>query len=927
MSPNIVIAGYYGFRNAGDEAILAGMLADLRDEIPGGTFTVVSGDPSWTRSQYGVEAVAWEDIDGLVRAVEGGHLVIVGGGGLFHDYWGVQLADVLTTRHGGIAQYAAPIVLARALGVPSMLYAVGVGPLLSPEAERLVHDIAAQANALTVRDEESKRILGSLGLDADRIEVTADPAFSLSRLPSPPRLDEGLASYAHPLLGVCLRSWPFFAADEDWEGEIALGLKRWIEAEGGTIYLVPMQDGDSALTDDRTISKRVADRLPVGSRVLLAPEQLTPLERLGLLEACDVVVGMRLHSLVSAVKCGIPCVGIPYDQKVASLFQAGGLTDFCIPVQSGLGNLLSAGLADAYHRKPIVRKRLLAAGNESANAARRTARIAKSLLRSNQKTRLPGRWPESLIPSLAERLFNEQKARSSLEAALDAARQEAEGLRAELVSTSDRAEVQLRDRDERLSVLEAELRSEQTNASRVTTERDEAAKDLQTLRSTLGVRMLGRYWDLARRWLPPGSRRRLAFQKIRGFLRSTALDSPFGILPTLGGGEESRVSGEGESAEQEAGLSSLLAFSRHAGGSVSGPMVVLVSPTRLNDEGQRASSLALELASRACPVVFAYFRWPGAETSAQDHLRNIFQIPLDVLLSSVDSLVAMMEPVEVLLLIEFPFPGLFELLATANGAGWITIYDIADAWGEFFRVGQAPWFEAEFEDHLICSCDAVLAVSDPLADHARSVGRRDVTVIPNAVGPGLNETAGMAPIERGEITLGYFGYLSEAWFDWDLVGDLARLEPTWRIYLIGYGQAGRHKTPGNVTVLGKIPRGALGQHARQWDAAIIPFKRGPLSAAADPVKTYEYLSFGLPVVVSGANAPPGAEWLVRRVESAAEFAREVRALAAIRPAISEEAAAYARSSTWGRRVDLLMRSVSSGTPRVEAKRRLYGIAP
>ena len=129
----VLIAGYYGRRNAGDEAILGGMLAELRALLGGVRFRVVSWNPDETRSLHGIEALPWQDVPGLIEAVRQAALVVVGGGGLFHDYWGVDPSAMLTDRQAGIAQYAAPILLAQVLGKPSLLYAVGVGPLRTAE--------------------------------------------------------------------------------------------------------------------------------------------------------------------------------------------------------------------------------------------------------------------------------------------------------------------------------------------------------------------------------------------------------------------------------------------------------------------------------------------------------------------------------------------------------------------------------------------------------------------------------------------------------------------------------------------------------------------------------------------------------------------------------------------------------------------------
>ena len=50
----------------------------------------------------------------------------------------------------------------------------------------------------------------------------------------------------------------------------------------------------------------------------------------------------------------------------------------------------------------------------------------------------------------------------------------------------------------------------------------------------------------------------------------------------------------------------------------------------------------------------------------------------------------------------------------ANGAGWITVYDVLDDWKEFHRVGQASWYDEPFERHLLIGCDATFAINEVL---------------------------------------------------------------------------------------------------------------------------------------------------------------------------------------------------------------------
>ena len=132
-SSRLLVAGYYGFGNLGDEMILASLLAIARRLWPGCSVHALSGDPEQTAALHGVTATSWTDLPGTVRAVAAADLVLLGGGGLFHDYWGVSPGDLLSPRQSGISYYASIVALARLLDKRVGLWSLGVGPLLTPE--------------------------------------------------------------------------------------------------------------------------------------------------------------------------------------------------------------------------------------------------------------------------------------------------------------------------------------------------------------------------------------------------------------------------------------------------------------------------------------------------------------------------------------------------------------------------------------------------------------------------------------------------------------------------------------------------------------------------------------------------------------------------------------------------------------------------
>jgi polysaccharide pyruvyl transferase WcaK-like protein len=190
-----------------------------------------------------------------------------------------------------------------------MFYAQGVGPVRRTISQALISILGNLAvDQATVRDEESAAELRHLGLGRKPITVTADPALAL---PVPNREaglailgEEGIAPRG-PLIGVAIRPWKH--ADR-MLGPLAKALDGIADETGGTILFVPMQ-----YPQDVAAAREVA-ALMRHTPVLFEGNVPYP-DIQAVIAACDVVVGMRYHSLVFAAMAGVPTVGLSYDQK------------------------------------------------------------------------------------------------------------------------------------------------------------------------------------------------------------------------------------------------------------------------------------------------------------------------------------------------------------------------------------------------------------------------------------------------------------------------------------------------------------------------------------------------------------------------------------------------------------------------------------
>jgi polysaccharide pyruvyl transferase CsaB len=385
----VLIAGYYGFGNTGDEAILAAMLSDLRRRRPDLECAVVSGDPADTAARHGVRSLLWTDVPAILEAAERSDLIVLGGGGVFHDYWGARGDTLLTRGHGGIPYYSGFPFLGTLTDRPCMLYAVGVGPLLSDEGKSLTRLAFEHADLATVRDPESRDLLVEIGVPADRIRLTADPAFGLAADPgpAPEAVLDARRRRKGPVVGVCLRNWDVDVWPETWQPQVAAALDEFVETRDGSLVLVPFQArADHPLTDDLAVAEAVIGRMrrADAAQVLRAPSR--PDEIAGVLAHCDLVVGMRLHALIFAVSAGVPSVALVYDPKVASLMARVGLGAYALDLPGLASSGLYKAMDEAWTHRDELRRGIAAATGELKRLAEENAELAVGLLEAR-----PGR--------------------------------------------------------------------------------------------------------------------------------------------------------------------------------------------------------------------------------------------------------------------------------------------------------------------------------------------------------------------------------------------------------------------------------------------------------------------------------------------------------------------------------------------------------
>jgi polysaccharide pyruvyl transferase WcaK-like protein len=298
----ILLLGAYGYRNVGDEAILAGLLNAIGPERQ---LSVISRSPAETEALHGVRAVPLRRaLPELARH----RSLVIGGGGLF----GADLG-----RYGRLLPHYG--LLAALSGRPVAIHGVGVDAELPFVARRLVARLAARCVELSVRDARSAERLG-----VDPARVAIEPDLSARVKASPPATAHALLRAAglnpsRPIVGLCLTAVN--------EGLVVPTLQAVAEAMRRLprmqFCFIPMSQHPFVPShNDLLLARQLRKSEP---RLAIVEGLLAPADMLSLFGSFAAAVCMRYHSLLFAARAGVPILALPYAAKCHTWLADNGL--------------------------------------------------------------------------------------------------------------------------------------------------------------------------------------------------------------------------------------------------------------------------------------------------------------------------------------------------------------------------------------------------------------------------------------------------------------------------------------------------------------------------------------------------------------------------------------------------------------------------
>lgn len=311
----VVISGYYGHGNFGDEAILE----VIKKDFEGSEIIVLSKIPNF-------------------KAIYECDLFISGGGSLLQD----------VTSLKSLLYYLGLLYLAIILKKKTMLYSQGIGPINSVLGEKLTSFVLKKADQVYVRDQESADFIKELGVDS---VVTSDPVWALDYTPS--KIEKTGIN-----VGIQLRKWK--ALSKKKLEILADVINSTFKDQDVVINLISLQDK----SDPEVLNnfKEMLDSAQVKIISGLSIEQT-----IDYLAGMDCLIAMRYHACLISAKYGVPFLSITYDPKVKNL--AKELNAPYVTVKDMNKSMLSNALKYIINERDNIREQLLKTASEKAKLA------------------------------------------------------------------------------------------------------------------------------------------------------------------------------------------------------------------------------------------------------------------------------------------------------------------------------------------------------------------------------------------------------------------------------------------------------------------------------------------------------------------------------------------------------------------------------
>lgn len=313
MGQHVLLCGYYGEHNLGDDALLQVLL----EQLPSGWIPLVTArDQQEVQQRLEVATTDRSSLKGVLAALDHCRALVLGGGSLLQD----------ATSFRSLLYYAALIVAARLRGKPVILWGQGLGPLRRSRSRLLVRALLPLATAISWRDPTSAALAASWGI---RSATGSDPVWALPA--------GGWRGPGGPIV-LCWRPVRQLVG-ETWRPYLDALAQLAELADREVLWLPFHREQDRGLLAQLGSEGLLPTALLARSREVVVPD---PTTAMACFCSAGLVVAMRLHGLILAALAGSPCAALSYDPKVSAAAAAIGC-----PCQD-LGETPTAGMLQSW---------------------------------------------------------------------------------------------------------------------------------------------------------------------------------------------------------------------------------------------------------------------------------------------------------------------------------------------------------------------------------------------------------------------------------------------------------------------------------------------------------------------------------------------------------------------------------------------------
>lgn len=283
---NVLISGYIGFDNFGDDAIFALLVNHLKSK--GLKVSALSSNPSKTAKNYDVVAYKYKDFSEIFNAIKNTDILISGGGSLLQN----------KTSAGSLIYYLGIIFLAKLFRKKVIVFAQGIGPIKGKFFNFLTKSILKMADLVSVRDRNSQNLLSKWGVKS---KTVVDPVWSIEMPPHNPK----------GAIGIQIR---------ECKGKMKYSPIDFLYSIGDfysdkEIKIFCLQN-----TQDFVLARHfytlLKQKYPnINAKVITYTNTEELLKEFATLER---LIAMRFHACLVGLKIGVKVLPLSYDEKVTS---------------------------------------------------------------------------------------------------------------------------------------------------------------------------------------------------------------------------------------------------------------------------------------------------------------------------------------------------------------------------------------------------------------------------------------------------------------------------------------------------------------------------------------------------------------------------------------------------------------------------------